>query len=249
MSDIFAADLHPEKPVVVARRLSARFGADLSAEDLRMIASFRFDDPAGEVGCETHIVAVRLPDAGEVIAQVPLTYRGAPLDEAPAEALVTTMEHSVLGRRWVYEAAHDPVYVTELLLSITDAGGAAEQFRVEDDGSRSRLTKGLANVHGTGPGIDPYRSAVDEDEAAGIAGVRTSDRPAAATLPVVGYSDDKTLVHMRGAALEVYDVLDLGNRAADGGGGVPGGWSVDAGQLVATWDGQKAPVTLARIVV
>lgn len=249
MSDIFAADLHPEKPEVVARRLSARFNTELSAADLRMITSFRFDDPAGEVGCETHIVAVTLPDAGEVVVQVPLTYRGAPLDDAPAEALVTTMEHSVLGERWVYEGAHDPVYVTELLLSITDAGGAAEQFLVEDDGSRSRIMQGLANVHGTGPGIDPSRSSAPADEAAVAEGARVAGRTAETSLPTVGYAGDKTVIRMRGAALEVYDVLDLGTHATEGGGGVPGGWSVDAGQLVATWDGQKAPVTLARIVV
>ena len=249
MSDIFAADLHPGKPEVVARRLSARFGTELSAGDLRMITSFRFDDPAGEVGCETHIVGVTLPEAGEVVVQVPLTYRGAPLDDAPAGALVATMEHSVLGERWVYDGAHDPVYVTELLLSITDAGGAAEQFLIEDDGSKSRIMKGLANAHGTGPGIDPSRSAVQADEAAGAEGARAADQTAEASRPAVGYAEDKTVIRMRGAALEVYDVLDLGKHSADGGGGVPGGWSVDAGQLIATWDGQKAPVTLARIVV
>ncbi|SLM99454.1 maltokinase N-terminal cap-like domain-containing protein [Brevibacterium yomogidense] len=248
MSDIFAADLHPRKTEVVARRLSARFGTELTAADLRMLTSFRFDDPAGEVGCETHIVAVTLPDAGEVVVQVPLTYRGAPLDEAPDEALVTTMDHSVLGERWVYEAAHDPVYVTELLLAITDADGAAEQFLVEDDGSKSRITEGLANVNGTGPGIDPSRAAVDADEAAGAEGARSADPTLAASLPEVGYAGDRTLISMRGTALEVYDVLDLGSPSAEGE-GVPGGWSVDAGQLVATWDGQKPPVTLARIVV
>ncbi len=249
MSDIFAADLHPGKPEVVARRLSTRFGADVSAADLRMITSFRFDDPAGEVGCETHIVALTLPDTGEVIAQVPLTYRGAPLAEAPEDALVATMEHSVLGERWVYEAAHDPVYVTELLLAITDAGGAAEQFLVEDDGSKSRIMKGLANVHGTGPGIDPSRSAVQADEAAGAETARRADPQASAASPTVERAGDRTLIRLRGTALEVYDVLDLENRSAAGGEGVPGGWSVDAGQLVGTWEGQKSPVTLARIVV
>jgi len=45
--------------------------------------------------------------AGEVL-HLPVTYRGAPLDGAEAH-LITTLEHSALGRRWVYDAAGDPV--------------------------------------------------------------------------------------------------------------------------------------------
>jgi hypothetical protein len=73
------------------------------AGDAELVASYRFDDPAGEVGIEA-LLARR---AGDVF-HLPFTYRGAPLDGAEAH-LITTMEHSVLGRRWVYEAAGDPV--------------------------------------------------------------------------------------------------------------------------------------------
>jgi hypothetical protein len=68
-----------------------------------MAGSYRFDDPAGEVGIEGLLVR----RAGEVF-HLPVTYRGAPLDGAEAH-LITTMEHSVLGHRWVYDAAGDPV--------------------------------------------------------------------------------------------------------------------------------------------
>ncbi len=80
---------------------------------LRRLATWRLDDPAGEVGVETLVVA---DESGEetVVYQVPLTYRGEPLASAD-HALVGTMEHSVLGRRWVYDAPHDPVYATQLL--------------------------------------------------------------------------------------------------------------------------------------
>lgn len=80
---------------------------------LRRLASWRLDDPAGEVGIETIIVA---DEAGDepVVYQVPLTYRGEPLGSAD-HALVGTTEHSVLGRRWVYDAPHDPVYAAQLL--------------------------------------------------------------------------------------------------------------------------------------
>lgn len=73
------------------------------AGGVEMAGSYRFDDPAGEVGVEALLVR----RAGEVF-HLPVTYRGAPLDGAEGH-LVTTMEHSVLGHRWVYDAAGDPV--------------------------------------------------------------------------------------------------------------------------------------------
>jgi trehalose synthase-fused probable maltokinase len=96
---------------------------------LRKLWSWRLDDPAGQVGIETLLVV----DEGgvePVVYQVPLTYRGAPLDGAQ-HALVGTMEHSVLGRRWVYDGAHDPVYATQLLALVLQqatpqAGGSSD---------------------------------------------------------------------------------------------------------------------------
>ena len=245
MSDIFAADLRPTKPAAVAAFLSTRFGATVAADDVRMLTSFRFDDPAGEVGCETHIVGVSLPGRGDVVVQVPLTYRGAPLGGASEAALVTTMDHSVLGERWVYDAAHDPIYVTELLLSITDAGSAAQQFAVADDGSRALITEGLANVRGTGPASDP----VDLPDPREVSGCADDDVQAdGSVLPAVEREGDRSVTRLRGTAIELVDVLDMdsglpGGEAADLGSAV-----VDAGQLVATWDGQDSPVVLARIV-
>ena len=52
---------------------------------------FRFEDPVGQVGVETHLL-----HNGEAVYQVPLTYRPAPL---AGGLLVTTAEHSVLGTR------------------------------------------------------------------------------------------------------------------------------------------------------
>jgi maltokinase len=88
------------------------YAAKGSSPRLRKLWSWRLDDPAGEVGIETLLV---IDNAGPepVVYQVPLTYRGAPLVGAE-DALVGTMEHSVLGRRWVYDAPHDPVYAAQL---------------------------------------------------------------------------------------------------------------------------------------
>jgi trehalose synthase-fused probable maltokinase len=79
---------------------------------LRKLWSWRLDDPAGQVGIET-ILVVDEGGREPVVYQVPLTYRAAPLEGAQA-ALVGTMEHSVLGRRWVYDGPHDPVYAAQL---------------------------------------------------------------------------------------------------------------------------------------
>jgi hypothetical protein len=83
---------------------------------LDLVGAYRFDDPDGEVGIETHLVATA---AGHLL-QVPLTYRGDPLAGADP-FLVCTMEHSALGRRWIYDATGDPVYA-RVLASVLLAG-------------------------------------------------------------------------------------------------------------------------------
>jgi hypothetical protein len=72
---------------------------------VEVLASYRFDDPAGEVGVEAFVVR-----RGEQINHVVFTYRGAPLEGEDAR-LVSTMEHSELGPRWVYDGTTDPVAV------------------------------------------------------------------------------------------------------------------------------------------
>ena len=62
-----------------------------AADPIEVIGSYRFDDPDGPVGLETHLVS-----AGDAVIQVPLTYRDEPLDGA-GDALITEVEHSVLG--------------------------------------------------------------------------------------------------------------------------------------------------------
>ena len=91
---------------------------------LRRVGGFRFEDPEGEVGCETLLLADEAVTPA-VVYQVPLTYRNAPLEGAE-HALLGTMEHSVLGTRWVYDGPHDPVYVSQLMATILGSGVADE---------------------------------------------------------------------------------------------------------------------------
>jgi len=109
------ATLAPTKLELLAGWIGRQrwYAAKGSTPRLRKLWSWRLDDPAGQVGVETILV---VDEAGPlpVLYQVPLTYRAAPLDGAQA-ALVGTTEHSVLGRRWVYDGPHDPVYAAQLL--------------------------------------------------------------------------------------------------------------------------------------
>ncbi len=120
---------------------------------LESVGAFRFDDPAGEVGIET--LLVRAP--GGPILQVPVTYRGAPL--AGAEAfLIGTMQHSVLGDRWVYDAQGDPAYVAAATDAIRSGAHQAEQF-IDIDGQRV-TREPTALVTGSGIETDAPAAAV-----------------------------------------------------------------------------------------
>lgn len=188
MAHIYQADLHPGKMEIISAWLptTAWFpGAGPLA--IERVGAFRFDDPDGEVGIETHLVA-----AGANVLQVPLTYRGAPL--AGAEAfLISTMEHSVLGRRWVYDACGDPAYGQALAAAILTGQGQAAQY-LENDGVREPIPE-TVTVRASG--------LPDGGELAG------GPRQGSTDLPVtqVGSGDWE---------LSVVRVLDLGGEAVAG---------------------------------
>jgi hypothetical protein len=116
--------------------------SDGSAE-LESVGSYRFDDPEGEVGVETHLVRA----ADGRLLHVPVTYRAAPLPGAEA-FLVGTADHSVLGERWVYDACADPVYVSALATAILRGGTQADIEVMTDDGPR--LWESTTKVSGSG---------------------------------------------------------------------------------------------------
>lgn len=110
---------------------------------LESVAAFRFDDPEGEVGVET--LLVRAGDGPTL--QIPLTYRGTPLDGGES-SLIGTMEHSVLGKRWVYDGAGDPVYVLTTAAAALSGGHQAALY-IDIDGERVER-KPSALVSGSG---------------------------------------------------------------------------------------------------
>ncbi|MFH9266380.1 1,4-alpha-glucan branching protein [Streptomyces sp. NPDC017546] len=112
--------------------------------DLVKAGGFRLDDPAGEVGIEFMVVA---DAAGQepVAYLVPLGYRGAALEGVPDEALIGTSEHGVLGTRWIYDGAHDPVVLARLA-ALLRGEAEPQQQNVSDTPDPTVV------VHGAGPG-------------------------------------------------------------------------------------------------
>ncbi|XVS60871.1 CG0192-related protein [Actinosynnema sp. CA-299493] len=156
MALIHRATVTPGKVELLAGWLPGRDWHTGPTGEVTRVASYRFDDPAGEVGIET--LLVRVGD-GPVL-QVPLTYRDAPLAGGD-EWLIGTTEHSVLGKRWVYDAFGDPVYVAALAEAILTGAGQVEEFvQLDDRLERRDPNMGIA-VTGHGQGVAPAAGAVE----------------------------------------------------------------------------------------
>ncbi|MFF4407564.1 1,4-alpha-glucan branching protein [Streptomyces sp. NPDC001404] len=118
MAVVHRTTLTPTKDELLASWLPTRpwYRPGAGAPQLERAGGFRLDDPKGEVGIE-FMAVTDTAGAEPVTYLVPLSYRGAPLDGAE-DALVGTMDHGVLGKRWAYDGCHDPVLVAELLALI-----------------------------------------------------------------------------------------------------------------------------------
>ena len=119
MAIIHRATISPTKLELLEKWLGDGLAGSL---ELQQVGSYRFDDPDGEVGIEALLVT-----RGGPVHQVVLTYRAAPLDSA-GDHLITTMEHSVLGMRWVYDGRSDPVAIAAYQRALA---GLQEQAALE----------------------------------------------------------------------------------------------------------------------
>ena len=118
MAVIYNTTLTPGKLQLLAAWLPTQpwYAGTEHEPQLTKAGGFRLDDPDGHVGIEFMAVTDSSDDAAFTY-HVPLSYRGAPLDGAYG-ALIGTTEHGVLGKRWVYDGAHDPVLAGQLLALI-----------------------------------------------------------------------------------------------------------------------------------
>ncbi|MFI6943645.1 1,4-alpha-glucan branching protein [Streptomyces sp. NPDC050418] len=131
MAEIHQTTLTPTKTELLAEWLPGRpwYRGGTEAPELTKAGGFRLDDPAGEVGIEFMVVGTA--DAAYL---TPMTYRGAPLDGAE-DALIGTSEHGVLGKRRLYDGAHDPVLVAELA-ALFEGRATAQAQNVSDQEDR-----------------------------------------------------------------------------------------------------------------
>ncbi|MEW2611307.1 1,4-alpha-glucan branching protein [Streptomyces sp. NPDC047880] len=127
MAVIHHTTLKPTKLELVTSWLPSRpwYRGGAAEPALAKAGGFRLDDPSGEVGIE-FMVVTDTSGHRPTTYLVPLTYRGGPLEGAE-HALVGTMEHGVLGRRWAYDGCHDPVLVAELTALIGGRAQAQDQ--------------------------------------------------------------------------------------------------------------------------
>ncbi|GAA1492964.1 CG0192-related protein [Curtobacterium herbarum] len=178
MAVIHKATLIPAKLDAISAWLPGQPWSGVAAgTTVEQAGRFRFDDPDGEVGVETYLVR-----AGDgPVLHVPLTYRGAPLVGAEA-FLVTEMEHSVLGHRWIYDAVGDPVYADVLRRAIATGGHEAELERASGPGTLEKEGRAI------GSGTDPASPTVTgvEARADGVVTTVTTDHGTLAVLRVLG---------------------------------------------------------------
>ncbi|MFF5389450.1 1,4-alpha-glucan branching protein [Streptomyces sp. NPDC013012] len=155
MAVIHRTTMQPTKLELLAAWLPTRpwYAGGSDGPRLVRAGGFRLDDPEGEVGIEFMVVTDGTgPDA--VAHQVPLTYRADPLAGAE-RALVGTSEHGVLGKRWIYDGVHDPVFV-ERLHALLD-GRAAPQEQTATDTPDPTVAVVPITPDGTGADAVPVR--------------------------------------------------------------------------------------------
>jgi hypothetical protein len=160
MALVHHATLSPSKQELIEAWLQKQsWTTDLGP--VTKLAEYRFDDPAGHVGVET----ILWRTAEGTVIQTPLTYRSAALDGAERH-LVGTSDHSVLGKRWVYDGCSDPVWAAALAAAILTGGTQADMY-FEQDGERLDVPPRM-HVRGSGspgaglPDVTSIDSVTDE---------------------------------------------------------------------------------------
>ncbi|MGW0611454.1 maltokinase N-terminal cap-like domain-containing protein [Streptomyces sp. NPDC002788] len=158
MAVIHQTVLKPTKLELLTSWLPSRpwYRGGTAEPQLAKAGGFRLDDPQGQVGIE-FMVVTDASGSHPTTYLVPLTYRGAPLDGAE-HALVGTMDHGVLGRRWAYDGCHDPVLVAQLSALIEGRARAQDQ-NTSDIPDREVS----ASFTGEGP-LSTDRTATDDHE-------------------------------------------------------------------------------------
>lgn len=151
MAIIYRATLTPDKPTLISAWLDTRPWAGQGPDEV--LGTYRFDDPEGEVGVEAFLLR-----RGGRLLHLPLTYRGAPLDGHDSD-LVGTVEHSVLGKRWVYDGTGDEVALACFRRALTGEQEQAELQVWEGDRPVERRAQQVVVSRESGAGGDDTGAA------------------------------------------------------------------------------------------
>jgi len=187
MALIHRATLSPTKSEIIAAWLPAQPWSPGGDGSIELVGAYRFDDPEGRVGLEVHLVR-----SNEILLQVPLVYRDAPVDGLDAH-LVGTMEHSVLGQRWVYDGLADPVFIG--MFAAAALTGTGQAIGMVDNAGRWTLVPTPVHLEGGGwfhgpVAVDEFSVVSDDDMWAVLRNDRlelhVAHRPVAAERPPIG---------------------------------------------------------------
>ncbi|WP_194828333.1 1,4-alpha-glucan branching protein [Nocardia sp. XZ_19_231] len=192
MAFIHQTTVTPSKTDVVATWLPSRQWYRGTTPRIRKAGGFRLDDPAGEVGIE-FLLFVDDSGADEVLYQVPLTYRGAPLPGGDS-ALVGTAEHGVLGSRWIYDGTRDPVAIGAVVDLLTGRTTAQAQSLSDTPDLTVVVTQ-------------PEHRSIEGEVGVGVDGIAYTDVPIGSA--VVRFHRSPTAVRL-GAACSVAAPSALG---------------------------------------
>jgi hypothetical protein len=181
-------------------------------------------------------------DGADTTYQVPLSYRGAPLEGAEAE-LVGTAEHGVLGPRWIYDGVRDPVVVAQLLALVS--GDVVAQHQSVSDTPDPTVTRTFG-LTGT---LTPAVRIAEGSDVRMPQVVADGDTRTSVAVELAGDAASPELL-----ALHVLRVLSGDEGAAAD---LPGAGGDEAGQIVGTVEAEvrtpdgapdRAPVR-RRVVV
>ena len=187
MALIHRATLSPTKSEIIAAWLPAQPWSPGGDGTVELVGAFRFDDPEGRVGLEVHLVR-----SNEILLQVPLVYRDAPVDGLDAH-LVGTMEHSVLGQRWVYDGLADPLFIG--MFAAAALTGTGQAIGMVDNAGRWTLVPTPVHLEGGGwfhgpVAVDEFSVVSDDDTWAILRNDRlelhVAHRPVAGERPPIG---------------------------------------------------------------
>jgi hypothetical protein len=187
MALFHVATIKPTKGELIAEWAPTQPWGPPADVPIDVIGSYRFDDPDGRVGMETHLVT-----AGDAVLHVPLTYRDEPLDGAD-DGFIVQMDHSVLGTRWVYDGLRDPRFV--LMLAAVAMTGQGEALGMALHEGRWYVAPSKVRIQGggwTGKRVPVDRFEIEHDDASSVTlgneqfEMTVFHRPVSAPRPAMG---------------------------------------------------------------